>query len=55
MNEGDRHRLEWRSLNITRHDWRCSVCGAEPIVTLDEEQHPVLGCRTHRDAELEKA
>ena len=47
------HRLRWMALETVRHQKRCSVCQAEPIVTLDDEHEPTLRCRMHREATLE--
>lgn len=46
------HRLRYRTLETMRHQYACADCGAEPIVTLDENHDPVLACRYHPAAEM---
>lgn len=54
MNADARHRLAWRTLDAVRHQYRCTQCGAEPIVTLDENHDPRLACRMHSEATIEE-
>ena len=41
------HRLRWKTLEAVRHQHVCEECGAEPIVSLDDDHQPVLACRVH--------
>lgn len=47
LGESARHRLAFKTLAATVHLYACTVCGAEPIVSLDGEHNPILVCRTH--------